>query len=97
MELQTEEMGDLKNTGVLPLRIVLNAGGPVQVMSQNKGKIQKQEQYVKNGIQDGLAFELCIRAFDDGYDVSCARFSIDLSATLYANFPVILTKRCRLD
>ncbi|TPP57776.1 Galectin [Fasciola gigantica] len=69
VELQTDETEALKNSGVLPLRIVLNSGGPVQVMSQNRDKVQKQEHYVKNGIQDGLAFELCIRAFDDGYDV----------------------------
>ncbi|VDP74742.1 unnamed protein product [Echinostoma caproni] len=69
VELLTDANEAASNTGVLPLRIILNAGGPVQVMSQNRAKVQKQEHFVKNGIQDNLAFELCIYALEEGYDI----------------------------
>ncbi|KAF6778104.1 hypothetical protein AHF37_02080 [Paragonimus kellicotti] len=69
VELLTSDQPSEIDGGVLPLHICLLAGGPVLVKSQSRNKIERQEHNVRMGIQQNMAFELCIYAMDDGYEI----------------------------
>ncbi|KAF8569311.1 hypothetical protein P879_03005 [Paragonimus westermani] len=69
VELLTSDHPSEIDSGLLPLHICLLAGGPVLVKSQSRNKIERQEHNVRMGVQQNMAFELCIYAMDDGYEI----------------------------
>ncbi|CAL8079751.1 unnamed protein product [Calicophoron daubneyi] len=69
VELLTSEEAAVTDTDVLPLQVRLQSGGPVRAMNRVREKIQRQEKFVENGVQENLAFKLCIYANETCYEI----------------------------
>ncbi|GAA37595.2 hypothetical protein CLF_106774 [Clonorchis sinensis] len=69
IELITEEQQRGVRNDILPLHVRLQAGGPVLVKNYSKDKVNRQEYNHRMGMQQNLAFELCIYALEEGYEV----------------------------
>ncbi|KER34255.1 hypothetical protein T265_00105 [Opisthorchis viverrini] len=69
IELITEEQQRGMRNDILPLHVRLQAGGPVLVKNYSKDKVNRQEYNHRMGMQQNLAFELCIYALEEGYEI----------------------------
>ncbi|TGZ64377.1 hypothetical protein CRM22_006403 [Opisthorchis felineus] len=69
IELITEEQQRGVRNDILPLHVRLQAGGPVLVKNYSKDKVNRQEYNHRMGMQQNLAFELCIYALEEGYEI----------------------------